>query len=146
MESAAVVSLLVFLLVAEAVWLIAPAASTERGPVAERIGSYVVPLWEPKAEGALSVMRRQRHSRIAWLDAFLDRFNLAANLASQLLRAGLPVRAGEFLFLQVAVATVVAVGAVVWQVDRPLVRAVVPLVHEIRLHRRRAHALPTRRR
>ena len=82
MESAGVVSLLVFLLVAEAVWLIAPAASTERGPVAERIGSYVVPLWEPKAEGALSVMRRQRHSRIAWLDAFLDRFNLAANLAS----------------------------------------------------------------
>src|SRR5207248_48402 len=113
MESAGVVSLLVFLLVAEAVWLIAPAASTERGVVAERIGSYVVPLWEPKAEGAVSVMRRQRHSRLPWLDALLDRFNLAANLAGQLLRAGLPVRAGEFLFLQVALASVVAVVAVV---------------------------------
>jgi tight adherence protein B len=113
MESAGVVSLLVFLLVAEAVWLVAPAASTERGIVADRIGSYVVPLWEPKPDGAMSVMRRQRHSRIQWLDALLDRFNLAVNLASQLLRAGLPVRAGEFLFLQVALGSVVAVVAVI---------------------------------
>jgi tight adherence protein B len=113
MESAGVVSLLVFLLVAEAVWLVAPVASTQRGPVAERVGAYVVPVWEPKLDSAVSIMRRQRNSRIPWLDALLDRFNLAANLASQLLRAGLPVRAGEFLFLQLALASVLAVVAIV---------------------------------
>ena len=70
MESAGVVSLLVFLLVSEAVWLIAPAPSVaDRGAVAERVNTYVVPVWEPKGEGPVSVMRRQRHSRIAWLDA-----------------------------------------------------------------------------
>jgi len=113
MESAGVVSLLVFLLVSEAVWLIAPAPSAaERGAVAERVNTYVVPVWEPKGEGPMSVMRRQRHSRIAWLDALLDRFNLAAGLANQLLRAGLAVRAGEFLFLQLTCASIVAIAAV----------------------------------
>src|SRR5712691_4958360 len=113
MESAGVVSLLVFLLVSEAVWLMAPAASAERGAVAERVSTYVVPLWEPKGESAVSVMRRLRHSRIPWLDAQLERFNLAAGLSSQLLRAGLPIRAGEFLFLQLAVASMLAIAGVV---------------------------------
>src|SRR5436190_18920098 len=113
MESAGVISLLVFLLVTEAVWLAAPATAAERGTVAERVTSYVVPVWEPKSEGALSVMRRQRHSRIPALDALLDRFNLAAGLSSQLLKAGLALRAGEFLFLQLASASVVAVVGVV---------------------------------
>src|SRR5207302_2876827 len=110
--SAGVVSLLVFLLVSEAVWLIAPAQSADRGAVAERVNTYVVPVWEPKGEGPVSVMRRQRHSRIPWLDALLDRFNLAAGLANQLLRAGLAVRAGEFLFLQLTCASIVAIAAV----------------------------------
>jgi len=112
-ESAGVISLLVFLLVTEAVWLATPPASAERGAIAERVTTYVLPVWEPKSEGALSVMRRQRHSRIPWLDALLDRFNLAAGLSSQLLRAGLAIRAGEFLFLQLASASVAAIVAVV---------------------------------
>jgi tight adherence protein B len=113
MESAGVISLLVLLLVTEAVWLAAPPSAAERGAVAERVTTYVVPIWEPKSEGALSVMRRQRHSRIPWLDAWLDRFNLAAGLSNQLIRAGLAIRPGEFLFLQLASASVVAIVAVV---------------------------------
>jgi tight adherence protein B len=113
MESAGVISLLVFFLVAEAVWLIAPAPAMERGAVAERVTSYVVPLWEPKQAGGVSVMRRARLSRIPWLDALLDRFNLAAGLSSQLVRAGIAVRAGEFLFIQLALVSVVAIVAVI---------------------------------
>jgi tight adherence protein B len=111
MESAGIVSLLVFLLVSEAVWLLAPTQSAERGAVAERVNTYVVPVWEPKSDSPVSVMRRQRTSRIPWLDALLDRFNLAAGLGNQLLRAGLAMRAGEFLFLQLVCATIVAIAA-----------------------------------
>lgn len=113
MENAAVVSLLVFLLVSEAVWLLAPAQTSDRGPIAERVTTYVVPAWEPKPDNSLSILRRRRLSRFPWLEAFLDRFNLAAGLADQLIRAGLALRAGEFLFLQLVVTSATAVVAVV---------------------------------
>jgi tight adherence protein B len=106
MESAAVVSLLVFLLVTEAVWLAAPAGPTT---AAERVTTYVVPIWEPKpGDGAGSVLRRQRMSRVPWVEALLERFNMAAGLSTELLKAGVPMRAGEFVFLQLVLGSVMA--------------------------------------
>jgi tight adherence protein B len=121
------------LLVSEAVWLIAPIPG-ERGPVAERVSTYVVPAWEPRSEGSLSILRRQRLSRFPWLEAFLARFNLAEGLSDQLVRAGLAIRAGEFLFLQLAflsaaaVVAVVALGGLLGVVSAASIGAIVGLV------------------
>jgi tight adherence protein B len=121
MESAAVVSVLVFLLVSEAVWLAAPAPANT---VAERVTRYVVPMWEPKSDDEPgSVLRRRRHSRIPWFDALLDRFNLGAGLAAELLKAGVPLRTGEFVFLQLVFGSVLA-GVCLFTL-RPFVGSVV---------------------
>jgi tight adherence protein B len=113
MEAPLLLSLLVFLLVFEAVWLAAPAPSSELGRVAERVTTYVVPAWEPKPEETVSIYRRKRASRMAGLDAALDRFSLGGRLGTQLVRAGLTLRSGEFLVMQLATATALAVlGAI----------------------------------
>jgi tight adherence protein B len=106
MENAAVISLLVFLMVAQAVWLAAPAQQTA---AAERVTAYITPMWEPSSgEGTASVLRRRRYSRFPWLDAVLDRFNLSAGLADRLLRAGVPLRPGEFILLQLGLGVALA--------------------------------------
>ena len=62
---------------------------------------------------SISVLRRRRYSRFPWLDAVLARLDLARwHLALQLQQAGVPLRAGEFLFLQLVLATMLGlVGA-----------------------------------
>ncbi|MCA1645508.1 MAG: type II secretion system F family protein [Chloroflexi bacterium] len=110
METAAVVSVLVFLMVAQAVWLAAPAPQSAG---AERVTSYITPMWEPSSiDGRTSVMRQRRDGRFPWLDALLERFNLTAGLTDQLLRAGVPLRPGEFIVVQVGLGIALALVAV----------------------------------
>ncbi len=110
MDTAVVISLLVFLMIAQAVWLVAPTPQTA---VAERVTTYITPMWEPKpAEGPTSVLRRQRYSRFPLFDAVLDRLNLTAGLSDRLLRAGVPLKPGEFMALQFGAGLAVAFAVV----------------------------------
>jgi tight adherence protein B len=60
------------------------------------------------------VLRRRRYSRFPWLDTALARLDLADDTTRRLQQAGLPLRAGEFLFLQMVAATIVGlVGAII---------------------------------
>jgi tight adherence protein B len=99
-------------LIVQAVILATTGKVGERERVAHRLMRYTVPTWEGGLQTRLSVLRRRRYSRLPLLDEILARLDLADGLSRQLQRAGLPVRAGEFLFLQLAVATAGAlVGA-----------------------------------
>jgi tight adherence protein B len=100
------VSALVFLLVAQAILLVGTTGkANERERVAQRLNSYIVPTWESRLQ-SISVLRRRRYSRLPWLDKILAQLDLSDGLGLQLQQAGLPLRAGEFLFLQLMVATV----------------------------------------
>ena len=66
---------------------------------------YTVPTWEGGLQSRISVLRRRRYSRLPWLDEILARLDLADGISRQLQQAGLPVRAGEFLFLQLVLGT-----------------------------------------
>ena len=100
-DQSVLVSALVFLLVLQA-FLMATRASTasEKDRVAQRLSSYTVPLWESRIERSISVLRRRRYSRFPLLDQVLARLDLGDGLSLQLQQAGLPLRAGEFLFVQ----------------------------------------------
>jgi tight adherence protein B len=105
--SLVLVTLLVFALILQAVWL-ATDALREREPVipiAQRVADYTNIVWETKLPDAASIRRRKRFSRLPWLDALLHRFDLADSLTIDLLRAGVAMRAGEFLFLQLVTTT-----------------------------------------
>jgi tight adherence protein B len=110
MDQVILISALVFLLIAQAVLL----ASTGRVGVQERVShrlmKYTVPTWEGGLQTRLSVLRRRRYSRLPILDEILARLDMADALALQLQRAGLPIRAGEFLFVQLVLATIGALG------------------------------------
>lgn len=107
------IALLVFALVFQAAWLFSTAPESERDVVARRLDTSLLPTWEGGLPIALSVLRRRRYSRFPWSDALLARFDVADGLSRQLLRAGLPVRAGEFLFLQIMVVTLAGlIGAI----------------------------------
>jgi tight adherence protein B len=101
------VSFLVFALILQAVWLALSSLRDREAtvPVAQRVAAYTDVVWETKGPNASSIRRRNRYSRLPWLDALLHRFNLADSLADNLLRAGVPMRAGEFVFLQFAATT-----------------------------------------
>jgi tight adherence protein B len=109
---------LVFLLVVQAVLLVSTTPIGEREKVAQRLASYTVPAWQSSLATGVTVLRRRRYSRLPWLDMILARFDLADGLSRQIQRAGLPVRAGEFLFIQIVFATVGALaGALLaWEV------------------------------
>lgn len=108
MEGPFLVSVMVFMVVAQAVWLAVPGRS-DRVSAADRLSAYVLPNWEPRLEqDNLSVLRRKRYSRLPWLDAFLGRFNLGEGLALNLIRAGVPLRTGEFVFIQFVLGTTAA--------------------------------------
>src|SRR5205823_2117731 len=77
----------------------------EREIVAQRLTSYIAPAWEGALPRSISVLRRRRYSRLPWLDLVLAQLDLADGLSRQLQKAGLPIRAGEFLFLQLVAAT-----------------------------------------
>ena len=110
MEQSVLISALVFLLIAQA-FLFATGAGQvgERERVAQRLSSYILPTWEGRLSN-ISVLRHRRYSRLPWLDAILARLDLSDGLALQLQQAGLPLRAGEFLFFQLMVATIFGLG------------------------------------
>ncbi|GAC1327529.1 MAG: type II secretion system F family protein [Chloroflexota bacterium] len=116
-DQALLVSALVFLLVAQAVLMASSRRVSQRERIAQRLTSYTTPTFEGGLPTSISVLRRRRYSRLPILDEALARLDLADGLSRQLQQAGLPVRAGEFLFLQIVLATVSALlGALLaWQ-------------------------------
>jgi tight adherence protein B len=116
-DQPALIAFLVFLLVAQAAILATTGRVGEREKIAHRLTKYTVPTWESGLQTRISVLRRRRYSRLPWLDMVLARFDLQDGISRQLQQAGLPVRAGEFLFLQLVAGTVFGlVGALVaWE-------------------------------
>jgi tight adherence protein B len=106
MEQAILISVLVFLLIAQAVLFASTAGLGERERVVGRLMKYTVPTPGTGLEARISVLRRRRYSRLPLLDDVLARLDLADGISRELQQAGLPVRAGEFLFMQLALATV----------------------------------------
>jgi tight adherence protein B len=117
MEQGVLVAALVFLMVAQAVLLASTGSVGERERVAQRLRNYTLPTWQGGLPRSISVLRQRRYSRLPWLDMVLARLDLADGLSRQLLRAGVPIRGGEFLFFQLVLATAGAlVGALVgWE-------------------------------
>jgi tight adherence protein B len=117
-DQGVLVSILVFLLITQAVMLVGSAGRVgEREKVAQRLSAYTLPTWEGRLQTSISVLRRRRYSRLPWLDYLLARLDLGDGIALQLQQAGLPLRAGEFLFIQLMLATVLGLaGALLgWQ-------------------------------
>jgi tight adherence protein B len=107
MDQSVLISALVFLLVAQAVLLASTGARVgERERVTARLSSYTLPTWQGRLQTSISVLRRRRYSRLPWLDTALARLDVGDGISLQLQRAGLPIRASEFLFLQLMLATV----------------------------------------
>ncbi|MBV9581636.1 MAG: type II secretion system F family protein, partial [Chloroflexi bacterium] len=118
MEQPVLISALVFLLVVQAVLVVTRQTnSSRRDIVMQRLVAYTVPTWESRMQRSISVLRHRRYSRFPLLDQILVRMDVGDALALQLQQAGLPLRSGEFLFLQLAAATVLGlVGAAAgWQ-------------------------------
>ena len=118
MDQGVLVSILVFLLITQAVMLVGSAGRVgEREKVAQRLSAYTLPTWEGRLQTSISVLRRRRYSRLPWLDYVLARLDLGDGIALRLQQAGLPLRAGEFLFVQLMLATVLGLaGALLgWQ-------------------------------
>jgi tight adherence protein B len=117
-DQSLLVSVLVFLLITQAVMLVSSAGRvSEREKIARRLSAYTLPTWEGRLQTSISVLRRRRYSRLPWLDRILARFDLGDGIALELQQAGLPLRAGEFLFIQLMLATVLGLaGALLgWQ-------------------------------
>ena len=106
MDQSVLVSVLVFLLVAQATLLVVNTGSVEREKVARRLDTYIVPTFEAGLPTAVNILRQRRYSRLPLLDALLVRFDMADKLGRRLQQGGVPLRAGEFLFLQLVLATV----------------------------------------
>jgi tight adherence protein B len=118
MEQSLLVAALVFLIVAQAILVMTSnGRMTERDKVAQRLVSYTVPSFEGGLQRSISVLRRRRYSRLPWLDKALAQVDLSDSLSLQLQQAGVPLRAGEFLFLQLMLGTIGGLaGALVgWQ-------------------------------
>jgi tight adherence protein B len=116
MDQGILVSGLVFLLVVQVSLLLLTDARRERA--ASRLTSYTLP-WERKGLGArVSVLRQRRYSRLPWFDGLLANVDREDTLGRRLQQAGVPLRAGEFLFLQLVLATCLGLlGAIVgWSV------------------------------
>jgi tight adherence protein B len=105
MDQPVLIAALVFLLVVQAIMLATTGKVGEREKIAYRLAKYTLPTWERGLQARISVLRRRRYSRLPWLDAALARLDLADGISRQVQQAGLPVRAGEFLFLQLVSAT-----------------------------------------
>ncbi len=107
MSGVVLVTVLVFALILQSVWLALDSLRDREPPAAAalRVAAYTDVVWESKGPDAASIRRRQRHSRLPWLEAILHRLNMADSLSESLLRAGVPMRAGEFLFVQLVATT-----------------------------------------
>jgi tight adherence protein B len=116
-DQSILIAALVFILVVQAVLLATTNTAGERELIARRLSSYTLPVWQGPLGGNLTIIRRRRYSRFPWLDLVLDRFDMANGLSRRLQRAGVPMRAGEFLFVQLLAATAAGLlGAVVgWE-------------------------------
>ena len=118
MDQSLLISVLVFLLITQAIMLVGSAGRVgEREKIAQRLSAYTLPTWEGRLQTSISVLRRRRYSRLPWLDRILARFDLGDGLGLQLQQAGLPLRAGEFLFIQLMLGTTLGLaGALLgWQ-------------------------------
>jgi len=105
LDQTVLISALVFLLIAQAALLASTGRVGERERVAHRLARYTVPTWESRYQSSLQILRRRRYSRLPWLDAVLARFDMGQGISRQLQQAGLPIRPGEFLFVQLMLAT-----------------------------------------
>jgi tight adherence protein B len=113
MDQTVLITALVFLLVVQAVLLAGTATYGERERIADRLSSYTLPAFQGNLPATLSVLRRRRYSRFPVMDALLARFDVGDGVALQLQQAGLPIRAGEFLFAQMILATIAGLIGVV---------------------------------
>jgi tight adherence protein B len=104
-EQTLLVAVLVFLLVVQAALLAGGGGVGEREVISRRLQNIVLPRWQSGLPDTISILRRRRYSRLPWLDMVLARLDLADGLTRQLQRAGVPLRAGELLFLQLVFAT-----------------------------------------
>ena len=102
------VSALVFLSVTQAAWMLISPGEEDMTVVQKRLASYAVRRWQIGMAQGVSVTRRRQYSRFPLLDAILSRLDLADKMGRQLQQAGVPLRAGEFLFAQLLVATLVS--------------------------------------
>lgn len=112
MDQTILVALLVFLLISQAVLLAGTASFGERERVAQRLTSYTVPTFTGTLASSVTVLRRRRYSRFPLLDTVLARADMGDGLTLQLQQAGIPLRAGEFLFAQLALATLAGLAGV----------------------------------
>jgi tight adherence protein B len=113
MTGVVLVTLLVFGLLLQAAWLATDGLrdrDTSTG-AARRVEEYTTIVWEDNGLNADSIRRRQRFSRLPWLDALLARFHMADSLSRDLMKAGVAMRAGEFLFLQLVTTSVAGFAA-----------------------------------
>jgi tight adherence protein B len=113
MDQTVLISALVFLLVVQAVLLAGTASYGEREHIADRLSSYTVPAFQSQLSVSISVLRRRRYSRFPILDDLLARFDVGNGVSLQLQQAGLPIRAGEFLFAQLMLSTIAGLVGVV---------------------------------
>jgi tight adherence protein B len=115
MTGVALLTILVFALIGQAIWLLFDALRGDAEAAASsgvsRVQEYTTMTWETGAPDALSILKRKRYSRFQWLDGVLRRLDLADSLSRDLVRAGVPMRAGEFLLLQLAATTLVGFAA-----------------------------------
>src|ERR1051326_4420103 len=82
------VSILVFLLVAQAILIVTRTGSASaRDKVAQRLTAYTAPLWESRLERSISVLRQRRYSRFPALDRVLARLDLGDSMSLQLQQA-----------------------------------------------------------
>ncbi len=112
MEPGLLLAVLVFLLVAGAVLVVGRGGDSKHGRIERRLIGYSVAQRRAGVQHALSVLREKQYSRIPWLDALLRHADVGERLSVDLVRAGVPMRSGEFLLLQLALAAVAAAG--VW--------------------------------
>jgi tight adherence protein B len=105
-------TVLVFAFVAQAA-LLATDSWREREPAttpaARRVIDYTRITWEPRTAESPSILLRQRLSRFAWLDAQLQRLDLAQRLSADLRAAGMRIHAGEFLSIQLGATVLLSV-------------------------------------
>ena len=113
MDQSILVAALVFLLVTQAIMLAGTVSYGERERVADRLTAYTVPTFERTLASTMSVLRRRRYSRFPVLDAILARVDVSDSLPLRLQQAGLPLRGGEFLFVQLVIATVAGLAGVI---------------------------------
>ena len=130
MEQSVLIAALVFLMVVQAIMLASTGSIGEQEIISQRLRNYTVPTWQGGLPQTLSVLRHKRYSRLPWLDLLLARLDIADGLSRQLLRAGLPLRAGEFVFFQLVLATAGGlVGALLaWEAFGPLAAAALVIV------------------